>query len=139
MPLFTTLFLKTWIATVAIFITLDMLWLGLVANRFYFHQLNYLAKVSGDSIVFNLPIGILAQIIIATGLAVILTLTQPQNLTQSLLIGAFLGFVIYATYDLTNLSFVKNWPLTVTLVDIAWGTTQGALAGIYIYYLTHAF
>ena len=42
-----------------------------------------------------------------------------------LLMGAFTGFVLYCTYDLTNLSFVRDWPLKVTLIDIGWGTFQG--------------
>lgn len=42
--------------------------------------------------------------------------------------GAFLGLVAYATYDLTNQATMKQWPLQVTLVDIAWGAAVSALA-----------
>ncbi len=44
----------------------------------------------------------------------------------ALFTGAFFGFITYATYDLTNLATVKNWPLTVTIVDLLWGTILGA-------------
>lgn len=46
--------------------------------------------------------------------------------------GAVLGFLCYATYDLTNFATLKVWSLKVTLLDILWGTvlTGGAaLAG----------
>jgi uncharacterized membrane protein len=31
------------------------------------------------------------------------------------------GFFTYSTYDLTNLATLKDWPLSITIVDIAWG------------------
>jgi uncharacterized membrane protein len=46
------------------------------------------------------------------------------------LYGAFFGFVTYATYDLTNLSTVKDWPVLVTVVDLAWGTTLSLLVSV---------
>jgi len=36
--------------------------------------------------------------------------------------GALLGFFCYATYDLTNQATLKTWPVTVTIVDMGWGT-----------------
>jgi uncharacterized membrane protein len=42
---------------------------------------------------------------------------------HALLFGALFGLVCYATYDLTNLAVTKDWPLLVTLVDLAWGAT----------------
>jgi uncharacterized membrane protein len=53
--------------------------------------------------------------------------------------GAFIGLAIYTTYDFTNLSFVKGWPLWISLLDVSWGTLQGTLAGIYVYYLSRYF
>ena len=35
--------------------------------------------------------------------------------------GAILGLLCYATYDLTNMATIKNWPLIVVIVDIIWG------------------
>ena len=52
-----------------------------------------------------------------------------------LIVGAAAGFAMYATYDLTNLSFVRGYPLLMSAVDIAWGTAQGACAGVYVYHL----
>lgn len=49
------------------------------------------------------------------------------------LAGALFGFVAYATYDLTNLATLKNWPLAISVVDLLWGTlvTSAAAAAGY--------
>ena len=44
---------------------------------------------------------------------------------QALWQGAFFGLVAYATYDLTNLATLNDWPLLVTAVDLAWGAVLG--------------
>ena len=62
-----------------------------------------------------------------------------NTLLNGLITGAVSGFILYATFDLTNLSFVKGYPLSITVIDIAWGTIQGFLAGVYVYYLTGFF
>ena len=36
--------------------------------------------------------------------------------------GALFGFFAYSTYDLTNLAVIKNWPVGLTFLDMAWGT-----------------
>lgn len=41
---------------------------------------------------------------------------------------AVLGFIAYATYNLTNLAIIKNWPVNVSLIDIAWGTLVTTLS-----------
>ena len=46
--------------------------------------------------------------------------------------GAVLGFMCYATYDLTNFATLKIWSMKVTLLDILWGTMltgSASLAG----------
>lgn len=138
---FSAVFFKVAGVSVIIFILLDMLWLAFIARSLYFRQLSYLASVENGRIVFNLPVGILAQAIIATGLAVFVSLAimADDRLVSAVIMGAFAGFVLYCTYDLTNLSFVKGYPVLITMVDIAWGTLQGLLAGIYVFYLTRYF
>ena len=49
-------------------------------------------------------------------------------------LGLLLGVVAYASYDLTNMATLKDWSMTLTLVDIAWGavvTATSAVAGFY--------
>jgi len=138
---FSAAFLKIAAISIFIFIVLDMLWLAVAARRLYFSQMSYLASVENGRIVFNLPVGILAQAIIALGLAVFvsLALMVENRLFAAVGTGAFAGFALYCTYDLTNLSFVKGYPVLISVVDIAWGTAQGLFAGVYVFYLTRFF
>ena len=138
---FSAAFFKVAGVSIFIFIVLDMLWLAVVARNLYFRQMSYLASVENGRIVFNLPVGILAQVIIALGLAVFVSLAimVENRLAAAVCTGAFAGFALYCTYDLTNLSFVKDYPVLISVVDIAWGTAQGLLAGFYVFYLTRFF
>jgi len=138
---FSSTFLKVAAAAIPIFIVLDFLWLAVVGRGLYFRQLSYLAEVADGRIVFNLPVGLLVQVIIGLGLTVFISLGLliDQSLGTALGIGAFAGFVLYCTYDLTNLSYIKDYPLTITVIDIAWGTIQGFLAGLYVFGLTRLF
>ncbi|MBS3755302.1 MAG: DUF2177 family protein [Desulfobacterales bacterium] len=138
---FSAAFFKVAGISIFIFIVLDMLWLAVVARHLYFRQLSYLASVENGRIVFNLQVGILAQAIIALGLAVFVSLAimVENRLAAAVCTGAFAGFALYCTYDLTNLSFVKGYPAFISVVDIAWGTAQGLFAGFYVFYLTRFF
>jgi uncharacterized membrane protein len=52
---------------------------------------------------------------------VVLPGLEDNSLKTNLLRAALLGLITYATYDLTNLATVKNWPVLITVVDMAWG------------------
>ena len=61
------------------------------------------------------------------GLAGVLPALETRSWLAALGFGALLGLVAYGTYDFTNLSTLRNWPLALSLVDVAWGV---ALTGI---------
>ncbi len=60
---------------------------------------------------------------------------EKHSWTNALLFGAFFGLITYATYDLTNLATMKNWPVLVTIVDLAWGMTVSALVSLITYFI----
>jgi len=127
--------------SVIIFVVLDLVWLSVVARGVYFKHMSYLAAIEDGRILFNLPVGLAVQVIIALGLAVFvsLALLVQNTLGTAIVMGVFSGFVLYCTYDLTNLSFVKGYPVAITIIDIMWGTAQGLFSGIYVFYLTRYF
>ena len=47
---------------------------------------------------------------------------EKRSLKTTLLRGALFGLITYATYDLTNLATIKDWPVLITVVDMLWGT-----------------
>jgi uncharacterized membrane protein len=60
---------------------------------------------------------------------------DAASFTRALGYGAFFGFVTYATYDLTNLATLKDWPLTMTIVDLAWGAVLAASVASITYWI----
>ncbi len=64
---------------------------------------------------------------------------QKQSWQYALLVGAFFGLITYMTYDLTNLATLNNWPLLVTLVDLAWGTSLGGVTALLAYTIIRLF
>ena len=59
---------------------------------------------------------------------------KEGNWTRALINGAVLGFVCYATYDLTNQATLANWSMKLTLIDLAWGTTLTATCAVAGYF-----
>lgn len=48
---------------------------------------------------------------------------QPDTSFQNAaLYGAIVGILAYGTYDMTNLSTLKDWPAALSFVDLIWGT-----------------
>jgi uncharacterized membrane protein len=138
---FSATFIKISLVSAVIFIVLDLLWLALIANKIYFNSLGYLAEIKDGKIVFNLKAGITVQVIIAVGLVFFISMALQLNntLMTSMTVGAISGFILYATYDMTNLSFIKGYTLYITIIDMTWGTAQGLFAGVYVYFLTKFF
>ncbi len=135
-------FLKVSFSSAILFVLLDFLWLAIIASAWYRQTLGFLAELDPQGkITFNIPIGLIAQVVIALALSavIMLALRVDNQLVVAMGWGAFIGFAIYATYDFTNLSFVKGWPLWISLLDVAWGTLQGLMAGAYVFYLNRYF
>lgn len=120
------LFLRDWVITFAVFMGIDLLWLGLIARNFYQQQLGSLMRNPT-----NWPVAILFYAIYNAGL--LLVVIRPAlakgSWQMALFYGLAYGVITYMTYDLTNLATLKNWPVLLTVVDILWGTVLcGAVA-----------
>ncbi len=112
-------YLKLYLATLVAFFAIDMVWLGLVARSFYRRHLGFLLAPNPNwlaAIIFYL------LFILGILLFVVLPGLKGNSLRTTLLYAALFGLITYATYDLTNLATVKNWPVLVTVVDLIWGT-----------------
>ena len=85
----------------------------------------------------NLFAALIFYLIFIAGLIVfVITPALDKKIwTQALLAGAFFGLVTYATYDLTNLATVKDWPLIVTIVDLIWGMFVSATVSVATYFI----
>jgi len=124
------LWIRIYLVAVVVFFAIDLVWLGVVAQRFYQNQIGFLLSPK-----VNWTAAILFYLLYIIGL--LYFALRPALLNNSwqtaLFSGALFGFFTYATYDLTNLATLKDWPLLVTVVDLMWGTTLGALVSTVTY------
>ena len=113
--------------TLATFFVIDMIWLGLVAKGFY---RRYLGPLMTSKV--NWTAAILFYLLFIVGLIafVVRPALLAGNPIHALLYGALFGLICYATYDLTNLATLKDWPFVVTVVDLIWGTVLGGTVSL---------
>ncbi len=111
-------YIKLYALTVPIFFAVDIIWLGFVAKKFYRNNLGFI--LSPD---VNWPAAISFYLLYIAGILIfaVVPALEKESLAKALLWGAMFGFFTYATYDLTNMATIKNWPLKVVMVDILWG------------------
>ncbi len=126
------MFLKLFFTALPIFIAFDITWVGFLAKDFYRDQIGFLMKPT-----INWVATIFFYFLFVTGLVlfVIQPALEKQSWTHALLFGALFGLVTYATFDLTNLALLKNWPVLVTIVDLIWGMFLSALVSLLSYFI----
>jgi uncharacterized membrane protein len=109
--------------TAGLMVLLDALWLGGVAASLYQEGIGHLMAESP-----RFGVAALFYAVYAAGLVVFAVLPASGR-RQAALQGALFGFFAYATYDLTNLATLKDWPVWMAVLDIAWGAlVSGASA-----------
>ena len=114
-----TQYIFSYLATAIIFAAIDLVWLGFIAKQFYFNRM-------GDLVSFNMPAAVVFYLVYVAGIvffAVSPAFQVEENVWKIVLfMGCMFGFFCYATYDLTNLAVIKDWSLSLSIVDIMWGT-----------------
>jgi uncharacterized membrane protein len=120
--------IKQFIVAFITFLIIDGAWLTLIAKDFYARHLGFLMaktpNLAAAGIFYVIYIITLVILIISPAL-------QKSSFSAAILTGALFGFCAYATYDLTNLATIKDWPLIITIVDLIWGTfLTAAVSGI---------
>ncbi len=112
-------YLKLYLLTIPIFFAIDLLWLGVIARDLYQKNLAHLLSPN-----VNWPAAMVFYLMYIAG--ILLFAVKPALVAQSPLKaavwGALFGFFTYATYDLTNLATLRDWPIKIVVIDILWGT-----------------
>jgi uncharacterized membrane protein len=109
---------KLYALTVPIFFAVDIVWLGFVAKKFYRNNLGFILSPE-----VNWWAAICFYLLYIAGILIfaVVPALEKEAFGKALLWGCLYGFFTYATYDLTNMATIKDWPLKVVVVDILWG------------------
>lgn len=115
-----------------VFVGLDFCWLGLSADRLYRPLLGSMMRTD-----IELAPAFALYAIYVAGVVVfaVLPALARRSWRSALGLGALLGLVVYATYDLTNQATLSGWPWRLTLIDMVWGTIATAAAATICYLL----
>ncbi|MEA4875531.1 DUF2177 family protein [Anaerorhabdus sp.] len=117
--------------TLLIFIVIDGIWLFLMRN-FYSKQLGELMTTNVkwlSALIFYV------LFVIALYYFVINPALISGDIKVLVISAVLFGLVTYGTYDLTNYATLNNWPLTITIIDLCWGSfvsTAVALISFFI-------
>lgn len=116
--------LKAVAATATTMLALDLLWLGVIAKDFYARHMGTLLR---PDVKWVPALLFYALYLAAIVVFVVLPAAERKSLGWAMGMGAFFGLAAYATYDLTSLALIRDFPLRVVLVDLAWGTALTAV------------
>jgi uncharacterized membrane protein len=114
----------TYIATLVVFLAIDMVWLGWIARSTYVAEMGDLIRKQP-----NIAAAVAFYLLYAAGLMffAINPGVKAGSVMQAVLLGGALGLVAYGTYDLTNLSVVNGFGVKIALIDLVWGTFLSAI------------
>ena len=120
-------YVKLYVVSLFAFLVVDAVWLRLMYPTFYRSRIGYLMapdlKLTAALVFYLLFIAGLLVFVIVPGLT-----AGPMG--AALARAALYGLVTYGTYDLTSLATFRDWPLSVTVVDMLWGATVSMLVSL---------
>lgn len=124
--------IKMYFTALAVFFTIDMIWLALVAKDVYRREIGFMMSNKP-----NWLAAIVFYLIFIAGIVffVINPAIEKDSWTYALFVGLFFGFITYATYDLTNLATLKDWPIKITIIDLIWGSCLGGSVSLITYFI----
>jgi uncharacterized membrane protein len=112
---------------------LDSLWLGIITKSLY---QKYIGGLMKKPQLFPAAIFYFIFALAATVFIIAPALKNDWSLWTIIWHSALLGLVIYGAYDLTNLAILKDWPVAISLIDMAWGVVFSTLVCLITVYLS---
>lgn len=129
-------YIREYLITLISFTLIDLVWLVFIAKNLY---QKYLGFIMASSV--NVVAAVIFYLLFIAGIVffVVHPALEKQQWQYALLAGAFFGLVTYATYDLTNLATLKDWPLTITIIDLIWGSFLSGSTATLSYWVIRSF
>jgi uncharacterized membrane protein len=111
-----------YLATLAVLIPIDFLFLGLIAKSFFTSQVG---DMLGE---IRLAPAVLFYLLYVVGILIFVSGSPGATWQSTLLYGALFGLFCYATFDLTSLSLLRHWTWPVAIIDVSWGSFVTAVS-----------
>ena len=117
-------YLAVYVVVAVTMLVIDMVWLRGIATAWYEEGLGHLMAPKPDLLaagIFYLlyPLGLVIFGVVPN---------EDFTLLRAVGMGALFGFFAYATYDLSNLATLRDWPVNVSLMDMVWGSLASGLS-----------
>lgn len=121
-----------YILTFLVFLAIDAVWLLVISKNLYSKEIGHLMAEKA----LLLP-ALIFYLLFVVGVLVFAVVPgyEAQSLSKTLMLAGLFGLMTYATYDLTNLATLRDWPIKVTIIDIIWGTSLSTLTGLAGFYI----
>lgn len=126
-------YLLTYLSIIVTYLILDGIWLGVVAKDSY---VSSIGKIMREEFIIWPWVVFYSFYSFAILYLIILPNMPSASWKTIALSGAVMGAAAYGAYNLTCYGILKDWPLSITLKDWAWGTfitAAASLAGFYSY------
>ncbi|QHN43043.1 DUF2177 family protein [Candidatus Mycosynbacter amalyticus] len=114
---------------------LDYIWLGFIAKKLYYAEMG---KLLLDKPNMGAALAFYLIYVVGVLVFVINPALAKESWQYALGIGALFGLVAYATYDLTNLATMKDFPLKIVIIDLAWGMLITAAVSVGSFFIIRA-
>lgn len=122
--------IKAFLISMVSFIVLDSIWFGYITRDFNMRQLKHIGNIVDDQ--FKIAYGPALAVYILMTLAIVVFVfnwIKPSDPIYLIFArGAFMGFLVYGVFDMTNAAILRNYPFGFALADMAWGTVSFGIA-----------
>lgn len=125
-------YFKSLLVSLMVVVFIETVWLVMVANNFYYIFIGHL--MNGG---INWITQFFLSIIFSCALVyfVVNPAIKDNDFKKLLTSSVLLGLIAYGTYDLTNFSTLRDWPLNITVIDMIWGICLTVLTAIISYFI----
>lgn len=131
-----TKFFVAYLTVAAVFLAIDFIWLSRIAKQFYFSRLGELLLEKPN---LGAAVAFYATYVIGIVIFAVAPALKSGSIMTAAIYGALFGFFTYATYDMTNYATLKNWPVSIVIVDIIWGTILACVSAVIGYLVSRSF